>query len=170
MMQRRVIDADGHVVERDDQLFKYLDAPFGGREDLLTVPFFPSLDGWHRAARRVADDKGRAMSSPQAREWLAFINEAGNVYELFGSGGGDELARDLGVPLLSRVPIDRAVVDGGDEGEPVVLRSDSPAAAALNEIIDTILSEAIPPVEMANCSARLLEAVEAALDASDTRI
>ena len=76
-MQRRVIDADGHVVERDDQLFKYLDPPFRGREDLLTVPFFPSLDGWHRAARRVADGKGRAMSSPQAGQWLAFLEEAG---------------------------------------------------------------------------------------------
>ncbi len=73
----KVIDADGHVVERDEQLFKYLDAPFRGREDLLTVPFFPSLDGWHRAARRVADGKGRAMSSPQAKEWLAFLDEAG---------------------------------------------------------------------------------------------
>ncbi len=87
-MQRRVIDADGHVVERDDQLFKYLDAPFRGREDLLTVPFFPSLDGWHRAARRVADDKGRAMSSPQAREWLAFISEAGvETSVLYPTGG-----------------------------------------------------------------------------------
>jgi hypothetical protein len=76
-MHHRVIDADGHVVERDQQIFKYLEAPFRGREDLLTVPFFPSLDGWHRAARRVADGKGRAKSSPQAQEWLAFLADAG---------------------------------------------------------------------------------------------
>ncbi len=76
-MHRPVIDADGHVVERDEQLFKYLEAPFRGRDDLLTVPFFPSLDGWHRAARRVADGKGRAMSAPQATEWLAFLDRAG---------------------------------------------------------------------------------------------
>jgi predicted TIM-barrel fold metal-dependent hydrolase len=76
-MRYRVIDADGHVVERDDQIFKYLDEPFRGREDVLTVPFFPSLDGWHRAARRIADGKGRRMSAPQAKEWLAFVDEAG---------------------------------------------------------------------------------------------
>ena len=76
-MKPAVIDADGHVVESDAQLFNYLDEPFRGREELLAVPFFPSLDGWHRAARRVADGKGRRLSSPRAEEWLAFLGEAG---------------------------------------------------------------------------------------------
>lgn len=76
-MSHRVIDADGHVVERDDQLLRYLDEPFKGREDLLTGPFFPSLDGWHRAARRIADGKGRTLTAPQAKEWLAFLDTAG---------------------------------------------------------------------------------------------
>ena len=76
-MTHRVIDADGHVVERDDQLLQYLDEPFRGREDLLTGPFFPSLDGWHRAARRIADGKGRTLTAPQAKEWLAFLDTAG---------------------------------------------------------------------------------------------
>lgn len=76
-MTHRVIDADGHVVERDEQILKYLDGPFKGREDLLTGPFFPSLDGWHRAARRIADGKGRTLTAPQAKEWLAFLDTAG---------------------------------------------------------------------------------------------
>ena len=50
----------------------------------------------------------------------SFVNEEGKVYELFGRGGGEELARDVGVPLLGKVPIDRAVAIGGDDGEPVV--------------------------------------------------
>jgi hypothetical protein len=74
-MKQVVIDADGHVVERDEQIFKYLDGPFRGREDLLTAPFFPSLDGWHRAARRVADGKGRTLTAPHAEEWLSFLDE-----------------------------------------------------------------------------------------------
>src|SRR3989304_3900939 len=87
-MKPRVIDADGHVVERDQQIFKYLDPPFRGKEDLLNVAFFPSLDGWHRAARRVADGKGRGMPSPQAREWLAFLDEAGvEMSVLYPTGG-----------------------------------------------------------------------------------
>ena len=96
----------------------------------------------------------------------AFVNEEGKVYELFGSGGGDELAADVGVPLLGKVPIDRAVAIGGDEGEPVILSS-GPAADALNAIVDAMVSEAVPPVAMASCSARMLDAVMAALDAHD---
>jgi ATP-binding protein involved in chromosome partitioning len=96
----------------------------------------------------------------------SFVNEEGKVYELFGRGGGEELARDVGVPLLGKVPIDRAVAIGGDDGEPVVF-TPGPAADALNAIIDTLVSEAVPPMAMASCSARMLDAVMAALDAHD---
>jgi ATP-binding protein involved in chromosome partitioning len=96
----------------------------------------------------------------------SFVNEEGKVYELFGRGGGEELARDVGVPLLGKVPIDRAVAIGGDDGEPVVFTS-GPAADALNAIIDTLVSEAVPPIAMESCSARMLDAVMAALDAAD---
>ena len=96
----------------------------------------------------------------------AFVNELGTVYELFGSGGGAALAEEVGVPLLGRVPIDEAVAHGGDEGAPVVL-GEGPAGDALRAIVDRIVEEAVPPVEMAGCSARLLGAVNAALAASD---
>jgi ATP-binding protein involved in chromosome partitioning len=48
-----------------------------------------------------------------------FTGDDGTRYELFGSGGGETLAADLGVPLLGRVPLVNAVRLGGDEGHPV---------------------------------------------------
>jgi ATP-binding protein involved in chromosome partitioning len=93
----------------------------------------------------------------------AFVNEEGTVYELFGSGGGEALATELGVPLLGRIPIDMAVASGGDTGDPTVL-GEGPAAEALRAIVDTIVEEAIPPMEMAGCTARLLEAAQASID------
>ena len=72
-----LIDADGHVIERDALLLPYLEPPFRGCEDLLNFPFFPSLDGWHRGARRVADGKGRQTVYVRATDWLAFLDEAG---------------------------------------------------------------------------------------------
>jgi ATP-binding protein involved in chromosome partitioning len=86
----------------------------------------------------------------------AFVNEHGTVYELFGRGGGETLARDLGIPLLGKVPIDAAVAEGGDTGEPTVLGT-GPAAEALQEIVDHVFSEAVPPMEMASCSARIMD-------------
>jgi ATP-binding protein involved in chromosome partitioning len=41
--------------------------------------------------------------------------------EVFGTGGGDRLAEQIGVPLLGRVPLDTRLRECGDEGEPLVL-------------------------------------------------
>ena len=96
----------------------------------------------------------------------AFTCEHGTSYALFGEGGGAALAADAGVPLLGQVPLETSVATGGDDGEPVVL-GEGPAAEAFRAIAQTILNEAIPPVEMAGCSARMLDAAVAALDAID---
>ena len=94
----------------------------------------------------------------------AFVNEDGKVYELFGRGGGQTLADDLGVPLLAQIPIDTEVAAGGDDGEPTVL-GEGPGADALKGLVHTVLTEAIPPVELATCSARLF--AEGAATATD---
>ena len=92
----------------------------------------------------------------------AFTCEHGETYPLFGSGGGQTLADDIGAPLLGSVPIESVVAAGGDTGEPAVLGS-GPAADALRAIVRVLVDDAVPPVDMAGCSARLLERVEAAL-------
>jgi len=95
----------------------------------------------------------------------AFTCDHGDTYPLFGEGGGETLATEVGVPLLGRVPIEPAVAAGSDAGQPVVL-GDSPAADAFRAIADRIVEEAVPPQEMAGCTARVLEAAEAALDSA----
>jgi ATP-binding protein involved in chromosome partitioning len=94
----------------------------------------------------------------------AFVADDGRSYELFGSGGGDELARAAGVPLVGRVPIEPGVAAGGDAGTPVAL-GDGPAAEAFRAIAERIVTDIVPPVEMSGCSARMLDAAAAALDA-----
>ncbi|MEB3199767.1 MAG: Mrp/NBP35 family ATP-binding protein [Synechococcaceae cyanobacterium] len=42
-------------------------------------------------------------------------------YPIFGSGGGSLLADEAGVPLLAQLPLEMAVLEGGDRGLPVVL-------------------------------------------------
>jgi ATP-binding protein involved in chromosome partitioning len=98
----------------------------------------------------------------------SFTCEHGTSYALFGEGGGAELAADAGVPLLGQVPLEPAVSAGGDAGEPVVL-GEGAAADAFRAIADRIVTEAIPLTEMAGCSARMLDAAVAALDALDTQ-
>jgi len=93
----------------------------------------------------------------------AFVAPDGARHMLFGEGGGESLADDIGAALLGSIPLDTAVALGGDTGRPVAL-ADGPAAEAYRSIVDLIVTEAAPPIEMAGCSARLLEAAEQALD------
>ena len=50
-----------------------------------------------------------------------FSGDDGTRYELFGAGGGEELAGELGVPLLARIPLVPALRAGGDVGRPIVV-------------------------------------------------
>src|SRR5918911_1713662 len=53
-------------------------------------------------------------------------------HHIFGQGGGDALARELGTELLGRVPLDVRLREGGDTGKPLVLSDpDAPASQAL---------------------------------------
>jgi ATP-binding protein involved in chromosome partitioning len=68
-----------------------------------------------------------------------FTGDEGTRYELFGSGGGETLAADLGVPLLGQVPLVNAVRLGGDEGHPVVaVDPGSEAARSLRAIAEKL--------------------------------
>ena len=58
-----------------------------------------------------------------------FMGDDGKRYEIFGRGGGAELAEALGVPLLGQVPLVPAVREGGDVGVPVTV-SDPEGEAA----------------------------------------
>jgi Mrp family chromosome partitioning ATPase len=64
----------------------------------------------------------------------------GTVTEIFGAGGGEAMAADMGVPFLGRVPIDPEMVKAGDAGRPFVLeRPDAPASGALRAIAARLL-------------------------------
>ncbi|MDF1500285.1 MAG: Mrp/NBP35 family ATP-binding protein [Anaerolineales bacterium] len=64
----------------------------------------------------------------------------GQKMDIFGEGGGQDLARDAGVPFLGAIPIDPAVRQGGDEGVPITIaKPDSPAARALSGIATALV-------------------------------
>jgi len=59
--------------------------------------------------------------------------------DLFGSGGGQREAAQLGVGFLGRIPIDPKVREGADAGRPIVIESpDSPVAKAFAEIAERV--------------------------------
>jgi len=96
----------------------------------------------------------------------AFICEHGEEHAVFGKGGGEELALSENLPFLGAIPLEPAVSTGGDNGAPVVLQS-TPAALALQKVVDKLVSTFAPPISMAGCSARMMDAALKALDNAD---
>jgi ATP-binding protein involved in chromosome partitioning len=63
----------------------------------------------------------------------------GTRMDIFGSGGGERLARDTGVPFLGAIPMDPSVRTGGDTGQPVVVsNADSVVAKALRQVAEDL--------------------------------
>ncbi|MFN8543486.1 MAG: Mrp/NBP35 family ATP-binding protein [Candidatus Binatia bacterium] len=60
--------------------------------------------------------------------------------ELFGHGGGTELAREVGIPVLGEVPLVRAIREAADTGTPIVAADPShPQSRAFREIAERVL-------------------------------
>ena len=83
------------------------------------------------------------------------VGPDGTITAVFGSGGGQALAEAIGVPLLTSIPLDAGVAAGGDRGMPVALEHpDASASAVFAELVETIVTDVAPPVEIAECSLR----------------
>ena len=122
-----------------------------------------------KVAARAADmaRRGYLRVAGIIENMSTFTCAHGESYALFGAGGGQRLAQELGVPLIGTVPLEPAVSAGGDVGEPAALSGaageGSAAATAFAAIAERLATEIVPPVELSGCTARVLSAVEAAL-------
>ncbi len=66
--------------------------------------------------------------------------ETGKPIALFGSGGGERLATECGLPLLGQIPIDPRIQEGGDTGRPIVAAEpESRAAKAIEQVAQRVM-------------------------------
>jgi ATP-binding protein involved in chromosome partitioning len=66
----------------------------------------------------------------------------GKEADIFGKGGGEALATELGIPFLGRIPLSEPVRIGGDAGTPVVVSlPESPAARALTSAAERVAQQ-----------------------------
>jgi ATP-binding protein involved in chromosome partitioning len=110
-----------------------------------------------RAAQKVAV----RVADMARRSHMPIIGVVENMAgDVFGQGGGKELADQLGVPLISSIPLDPGVVRGGDEGDPVALTGASPAARAFAETAERLV-ELLPPANLETCTGRIAKLLDA---------
>jgi ATP-binding protein involved in chromosome partitioning len=91
------------------------------------------------AAQEVAARAGVMAQKTSMRLIGVIENMSGDV---FGTGGGERLADELGIPLLGRIPLDPIVRECGDAGEPLAAAApDSGSAQELLRIAGIVLEQ-----------------------------
>src|SRR5579875_1452176 len=133
--------------------FLLVDMPPGTGDVALSMSqYLPASEVYvvttpQQAAKRVAQRSAymaKKLNLPlrgviENMSWLS--GPAGTRSEIFGSGGGAQLAEELGVPLLGQVPLEQVVREGGDQGRPVVVAEpQSEAARAFAEIASRVVA------------------------------
>jgi ATP-binding protein involved in chromosome partitioning len=90
-----------------------------------------------KVARRAAHmaDKVSLEIGGVIENMSSFTTPSGERFTIFGEGGGTELADELDVPLLGRVPLTMPLREQADSGVPLVIEDpDDPAAQAIHQI------------------------------------
>jgi len=136
------------------------------RAEVLVVTT-PALAAQKVAERAVSMSRKSYLRVAGVIENMSsFTCDHGETYALFGTGGGAALAEAAGAPLLAQIPLEPDIVHGGDTGEPAAL-GDGAAAEAFRALAEIVVTEAVPPVAMAGCTARMLDAALDALDEAE---
>jgi ATP-binding protein involved in chromosome partitioning len=115
-----------------------------------------------KVAVRVADMAHRSYMKVVGvvENMTELVLPDGSRHAVFGSGGGEALAAEIGAPLVARIPLEPSVSTGGDEGRPAALTApDSVAGRAFHALAARVVDELLPPIEMSGCTARLLDLI-----------
>jgi ATP-binding protein involved in chromosome partitioning len=104
---------------------------------IVTLPQQVSLDDARRSLEMFRQLDVHIFGVVENMSYLELPD--GTKMDVFGSGGGERLARESGVPFIGAIPMDAAVREGGDNGKPVVVaRPASAVAFAMQSITQDV--------------------------------
>jgi len=130
-----------------------VDLPPGtGDEPLTIMQFLPDMDGTvivtaPSEVSQVVVKKAVSFSRKLGIPVIGVIEnmsgfvcpKCGTYVPILGEGGGERMAKKMGVPFLGRIPMDVRICEASDSGEPFVVKhKDTPAARAFLEIAEKI--------------------------------
>jgi len=111
MTAETIIDADGHVFEKDGEIFERVESPFCNYPELLRAGLFPRLDNWNRQVRNIFDGRAQRVARSTedgsrfvaAAQWIDFLDRASIdltvLYPTAGLGIGQIKEPEWAVPL-----------------------------------------------------------------------
>jgi ATP-binding protein involved in chromosome partitioning len=117
---------------------------------IVTLPQQVSLDDARRGLEMFRQLDVNIFGVVENMSYLELPD--GQRMDIFGTGGGERLAREAGVPFIGAIPMDPSVRQGGDSGVPVVVsHPDSSVARALRSISEDVAAKvSVAAVQQAN--------------------
>ncbi len=107
---------------------------------IVTLPQKVSLDDASRGLQMFQQLQVPVLGVVENMSYLELPD--GTRMDIFGTGGGEALAKEAGVPFLGAIPMDPAVREGGDSGTPIVVSSpDSPVAQAFIRLAEQLAAQ-----------------------------
>ena len=169
-----LLDVDTPVIWRGPMVMRAVEQMLGdvdwGPLDFLIVDLPPGTgDAQLTLSQRVPLSGAVIVTTPQdialidARKGLAMFQKVavpvvgiienmstfvcphcGEETDVFKRGGGEKTAEILGCAFLGRIPLDPAIVAGGDAGEPIVVsHPDGPHAQAFESVATAVTAEVV---------------------------
>lgn len=111
---------------------------------IVTTPQPTAQRVARRAALMAAEVDQQVIGVVENMSW--FTGNDDEKYELFGSGGGQQLADELGVDLMASIPLLPAMGRGADEGLPVSIAAPGSEAAWAFEALASAVVEKRPRI------------------------
>lgn len=100
---------------------------------IVTLPQQVSLDDARRSLEMFRQLSVPVFGVVENMSYLELPD--GSRMDVFGSGGGERLAQESGVPFIGAIPLDPTVRQGGDAGVPIVVSTpESPIAQAFRSV------------------------------------
>ncbi len=108
---------------------------------IVTTPQEVALIDARKASGMFAKVNVRVLGIVENMSYFLCPSD-GIRYDIFGSGGGEQEAARLRVPLLAQIPIDMPTREAGDKGKPIALTSpdQSPVSAAFHALAAKVVS------------------------------
>ena len=104
---------------------------------IVTTPQEVALADVRRGAAMFAKTHVPVLGIVETMSW--FEDPAGNRHPIMGEGGGEKMARALGLPLIGQIPMLQSIREGGDRGEPAAI-----AGGTASELFTNIAREVAP--------------------------
>ncbi len=107
---------------------------------IVTLPQLVSLEDASRGLQMFRTLEVPILGVIENMSYLELPD--GKRMDIFGSGGGEQLAQATDTPFLGKIPIEAAVREGGDSGKPIIVsQPESASAKALRQIAENLAAK-----------------------------